>query len=74
MPAGTCHDGEYRVGTEVHARSYFEVLPTAPLPDRWVGGEDHDGTRARTVFDFWWLPLAHGHVLAAGLGSHLADL
>lgn len=62
---------EYRVGDVTHVRHFFQLAPTAPLPETWEAAERHDGTRPPTAFVFSWLPLAHGHVLAAGLGALL---
>jgi 8-oxo-dGTP pyrophosphatase MutT (NUDIX family) len=70
-PLGT---SPYRVGPDTHQRHFFELVPTAALPETWEAAEAHDGLRPPTPLSFWWLPLAHGHVLAAGLGAHLADL
>jgi 8-oxo-dGTP pyrophosphatase MutT (NUDIX family) len=51
---------------EVHERFFFLARPTAALPDRWRGQEDHDGLRPPTLFDFFWIPLRSAHVLVAG--------
>lgn len=62
---------EYRVGDVTHHRHFFEVAPTVPLPETWEAAERHDGLRAPTAFVLSWIPLSHGHVLAAGLGALL---
>jgi len=62
---------DYRVGDVTHHRHFFQLAPTAPLPETWEAAERHDGLRAPTAFVLSWLPLAHGHVLAAGLGALL---
>ena len=65
----------YRVGPDVtHVRHFYELTPTEPLPETWEAAEEHDGLRPPTPLTFHWIPLAHGHVLAAGLGARLADL
>lgn len=70
-PLGTA---EYAVGDEIHERHFFELSATAPLPERWEAAEEHDGARPPTAFEFFWLPVEQGHVLAAGLGARLTDL
>ena len=70
-PLGTA---EYAVGPLVHDRHFFELAPTAALPERWAAAEGHDGARPPTAFEFFWIPLAQGHVLAAGLGARLAEI
>ena len=59
---------------ETHLRHYFHLVPTAPLPESWEAAERHDGEREPTAFDLFWIPLAQGHVLAAGLGARLAHV
>jgi len=66
---------EYRLTPgETHVRHFFQLAPTAPLPETWEAAERHDGTREPTWFTFSWLPLAEAHVLAAGLSARLADV
>ena len=72
--AGSLGVEDYRVGDTVHERHFFALAPTEPLPDEWAAAEEHDGLRPPTPLTFWWLPLADGHVLAAGLGARLAYL
>jgi 8-oxo-dGTP pyrophosphatase MutT (NUDIX family) len=62
---------EYRRDGVVHERHFFQLRPTEPLPETWEAAEEHDGLLPPTPFSFWWLPLADGHVLAAGLGARL---
>ena len=62
---------EYRVGDVTHVRSFFVLAPTERLPETWEAAEEHDGLRPPTPLTFSWIPLAHGHVLAAGLGARL---
>lgn len=56
---------------ELHERFFYLARPTRALPDRWRGSEQHDGRQAPTSFDFFWIPLRLGHVLAAGQGALL---
>lgn len=65
---------EYRVGGATHERHFYALAPTAPLPEEWEAAEQHDGRRPPTPLAFFWIPVAHGHVLAAGLGARLSDL
>ena len=65
---------EYAIGPDVHERHFFALAPTAPLPEEWGAAEEHDGTRPPTAFTLRWIPLADGHVLAAGLGARLSAL
>lgn len=65
---------EYDVGPQTHVRHFFELTPTAALPETWEAAEHHDGQREPTAFTFFWLPVGQGHVLAAGLGARLAAL
>lgn len=65
------------LGTAEYAgvlRHYFELTPTAALPETWTGWERHDGTAAPTAFDFFWIPVAQGHVLAGGLGARIGEV
>jgi 8-oxo-dGTP pyrophosphatase MutT (NUDIX family) len=64
----------YDVGRETHVRHFFELAPTAALPPTWEAAEEHDGLRPPTPLTFLWIPVAHGHVLAAGLGARLSAL
>lgn len=65
----------YRIDADTtHLRHFYELAPTAPLPETWESAEEHDGERPPTAFTCWWLPLADAHVLAAGLGARVADL
>lgn len=56
---------------EIHERFFYLAVPTADLPDKWSGVENHDGLQSPTVFDFFWIPLRLGHVLVAGQGALL---
>ena len=56
---------------EIQERHFFRAHPTAPLPERWFSREEHDGQRAPTRFECFWIPLAAGHVLQAGQSAML---
>jgi 8-oxo-dGTP pyrophosphatase MutT (NUDIX family) len=69
VPAGTCRPGEdprdavLRETREETGRDCFEVRAALGTAEYRVGAPS-----------FRWIPLADGHVLAAGLGARLADL
>jgi len=54
---------------EIQERHIFLVRPTAPLPDRWLSQEEHEGTRPPTKFENFWLPLPQGQILQSGQGA-----
>lgn len=56
---------------EIHERHFFLARASGSTPDRWSGAEAHDGLAPETAFDFFWIPLRLGHVLAAGQGALL---
>lgn len=43
-------------------------------PDRWIAEEHGDGISEPIRFELYWLPLAQGHVLAAGQSALLGRL
>ena len=55
-------------------RHFYELVPTASLPEAWEAAEHHDGLREPTAFAFSWIPVSQGHVLAGGLGALLGEL
>lgn len=59
---------------EVQERHFFLAEPTAALPERWESAETHDGMHPPTRLECFWIPLAHGHVLAGGQGALLGKL
>lgn len=59
---------------EVHERYFFHFVAPQDAPDEWLWHEHHDGLQEPTAFQFWWLPVADGHVLAAGMGALLGSL
>ena len=59
---------------EVHERHFFHFLADEGVPDRWIWHEEHDGLEAPTMFEFFWIPLAHAHVLSAGMGALIAQI
>ncbi|QMU97902.1 NUDIX domain-containing protein [Microbacterium esteraromaticum] len=64
------------VRDEIARRHFFELsVEGADITRRWPAGEDdpETGTGAHS-WTCWWLPLAHAHVLAAGLGARLGAL
>ncbi|QLD28590.1 NUDIX domain-containing protein [Micromonospora carbonacea subsp. aurantiaca] len=51
----------------VHVRRFFHLsVEGAEVPDRWIAMERGDGDGEPIRFELYWLPLAQGHVLAAG--------
>ncbi|MDG4820126.1 MULTISPECIES: hypothetical protein [unclassified Micromonospora] len=49
----------------VHVRHFFHLsVEGTEVPDRWIAVERDDSEPIR--FELYWLPLAQGHVLAAG--------
>ena len=57
---------------EIHERHFFHMLAPDSTPDAWVWHEEHDGLMEPTAFEFFWIPLRFGHVLAAGMGALLS--
>ncbi|MFE9203324.1 NUDIX domain-containing protein [Micromonospora sp. NPDC007230] len=59
----------------VHVRHFFQLsVEDAEVPDRWIAEEHGDGTGKPIRFELYWLPLAQGHVLAAGQSALLGRL
>lgn len=59
----------------VHVRHFFQLsVEDAELPDRWIAEERGDGDSKPIRFELYWLPLAQGHVLAAGQSALLGRL
>ncbi|MFG1849684.1 NUDIX domain-containing protein [Micromonospora carbonacea] len=57
----------------VHVRRFFHLsVEGAEVPDRWIAMERGDSEPIR--FELYWLPLAQGHVLAAGQSALLSRL
>jgi 8-oxo-dGTP pyrophosphatase MutT (NUDIX family) len=56
---------------ELQERYFFRASPTAPLPERWLAQETHDGRQPPTRFECFWLPLANAHILQSGQGAML---
>jgi len=56
---------------EVQERFFFLASAPSNIGERWIGTEDHDGMHPPTRFEFFWIPLAHGHVLQSGQGALL---
>ena len=54
---------------QLQERWFLRARPTAELPERWMGQEDHEGKAPPTPFEFFWIPLEHAHVLQSGQGS-----
>lgn len=60
---------------EVHVRHFFHLsVEDAEVPDRWIAVERGDGDSKPIRFELYWLPLAQGHVLAAGQSALLGRL
>ena len=59
---------------EVQERFFFQAFAPLLIEERWIGGEDHGGEAAPTRFEFFWIPLSHGHVLQSGQGALLGNL
>lgn len=59
---------------EIHERHFFLAEPTVELPERWTGQERHDELVPPTEFEFFWIPLRHGHVLQSGQGALLSEI
>lgn len=55
----------------IHQRHFFLAEPTAPLPERWLSQENHDGLYPPTHFECFWIPLERGHILESGMGQML---
>ncbi|AEV84720.1 NUDIX hydrolase [Actinoplanes sp. SE50] len=59
----------------VHVRHFFHLTVDAPeVPERWFTEERGDGDGTPVRFECYWLPLAQGHVLAAGQSALLGRL
>ena len=60
---------------EVQLRHVFHLELDDEAPERWVSHEtDADDDTGTHRFECFWIPLAQGHVLAAGQGALLAEL
>jgi 8-oxo-dGTP diphosphatase len=58
----------------VHHRHFFHIAVDDPVADDWRHIERNCGDDTPKPFRFSWLPIARGHVLAAGLGALLGRL
>ena len=59
----------------VHVRHFFQLsVEDSEVPKRWIAEEHGDGTSKPIRFELYWLPLAQGHVLAAGQSALLGRL
>ncbi|WP_422733890.1 NUDIX hydrolase [Micromonospora sp. WMMD558] len=59
----------------VHVRHFFHLaVEGAKVLDRWITEEHGDGDSEPIRFELYWLPLAQGHVLAAGQSALLGRL
>jgi len=59
----------------VYVRHFFHLSVDAPeVPQRWITEERGDGDAEPIRFECYWLPLAQGHVLAAGQSALLGRL
>jgi 8-oxo-dGTP pyrophosphatase MutT (NUDIX family) len=68
---GVTHYDIWPYRDEIQERHFVLAHPTAELPDRWIGHENHCDQEASIRFEFFWLPLRNGHVLQAGQGAML---
>ena len=59
---------------EVQERFFFLASASSNIGERWIGTEDHDGKAPPTRLEFFWIPLAHGHVLQSGQGALLGSI
>jgi len=59
---------------EVQERFFFRASAPALIEEKWLGCESHDGEAPPTRFEFFWIPLVHGHVLQSGQGALLGRL
>jgi 8-oxo-dGTP diphosphatase len=59
----------------VHVRHFYLLSVDSPeAPERWFSAERGDGSITPIRFECYWLPLAQGHVLAAGQPALLGRL
>ncbi|GIF22278.1 8-oxo-dGTP pyrophosphatase MutT (NUDIX family) [Actinoplanes tereljensis] len=59
----------------IHVRHFYHLSIDSPqVPQRWFSEERGDGDRPPIRFECYWLPLAQGHVLAAGQSALLGRL
>jgi 8-oxo-dGTP pyrophosphatase MutT (NUDIX family) len=58
----------------VHHRYFFHLAFDGPIVEEWRHIERDGGTGQPKPFLFSWLPIAQGHVLAAGLGAMLGRI
>lgn len=59
----------------IHVRHFYQLSIDSPeVPERWFSEERGDGDSAPIRFECYWLPLAQGHVLAAGQAALLGRL
>ena len=59
---------------EVHRRFYFHLSVDGPVAETWDHEETDGGVGEPRPFRFFWIPLARGHSLAAGLGAMLSRI
>lgn len=71
---GRCEYDARPARPELHERHIFHLAPPHDVPETWTWHELHDGLAPPTAFEFFWLPLLKGHVLAAGMGALLSRL
>jgi 8-oxo-dGTP diphosphatase len=58
----------------VHHRHFFHLAADGPVIDEWLQVERDGGSGPPRPFQFSWLPIREGHVLAAGHGALLGRL
>jgi 8-oxo-dGTP pyrophosphatase MutT (NUDIX family) len=58
----------------VHHRHFFHLAVDGSVADEWRHIERGSGNDTPRPFRFSWLPIARGHVLAAGFGALLGRL
>jgi 8-oxo-dGTP pyrophosphatase MutT (NUDIX family) len=60
---------------ELHHRHVFHLELEGEAPERWVSRENDAGDGSPPLpLECYWIPLAQGHVLAAGQGALLGRL
>jgi 8-oxo-dGTP diphosphatase len=58
----------------LHHRHFFHLTTNDQVAEVWGHVERGSGHDTPRPFRFSWLPIARGHVLAAGLGALLGQL
>lgn len=59
----------------IHVRHFYHLSIDLPeVPERWYTEERGEGGSAPIRFECYWLPVAEGHVLAAGQSALLGRL